>query len=465
MGVIYDGFYDKLLSTGDGKLVVVNGNQYVRLVNRGIRRVAPDVRYKVFITPRVSRDEYAPDALDVTEYVLKQSITEIYQEVDNSDFDVGRFSFGNVSISLINTEGYFYDERMSRTLFGWARDLCKVEVRFYDEDGNETAEFRGFVQEDHTVDDVEKQTTKLSVLSRDSIFRKVYIRGGQIPAGATATEAFEIILNRPDVTRFLTYSSGLITPPVNPVIGSATLFDDTSAVAAIDALCVACGAVFYVDDSDRIIVTDRERNTNTPFVFYGAGDLLGRGNIIRLNGLRYGLNRAFNKVTAGDVTAQDINHIDRYGLKEKELPIKDYITDLTQQEAVALYYLEEFRTPRRECVITVPTNDALDVRIFDTVKVDYPKLQRPVPSRPSKTGIIASTGSAYIGATRLKNEAKFSIYGKATYGTAKYSFDLSELKINANIAWKVIGKRQNISGMTTDLKLREVGKAPGEEFI
>lgn len=509
MSILYENFKQGLLVTGNGDFIQDEQGNYILVGGRGDRVIKNDVRYRVFLTILEKQNVYATKQLEITDYVELGGIKEIAIKLDNGDFDVGVFSFGLIELSLINHKGYFSHENEVYSLFGYSRDKAKITIEFSDKSGNFSAEFRGFVQEDHTVENPEEQTVKLSVLSRDAIFRKVFIRGGLIPSGATIKQALEIVLNRPDVTSVLNYKAANINPGLNIAIDDASSYDNRAAIDILDSLMLASGSVLIVDGDDNIIVRNRDHYTqrqaiyaamyvtsngnnyslelndgyvlgivanndvlNLPYYFYGAGDLLARHNILELRNLRNGQNRAFNQFTIGDTSSFDSNLIARYGFKEKRLTIDNVIVNADRRKIITDYYLNEFRYPRRECEIVVDTQEALNIRLLDVCCLFYDKLFKAREGAPPKKGLLTTEEGEYI-VTEDGNYIEINVagdkgtlpfYKRAVYGEARYPRELSKTTVDPRIGWKVIEKRQNISNMTTTLKLREIGSAPGQEI-
>ena len=57
------------------------------------------------------------------------------------------------------------------------------------------------------------------------------------------------------------------------------------------------------------------------------------------------------------------------------------------------------------------------------------------------------------------------VYGVATYGTAVYPYIFGNLKIRSNIAFKVIGIKENPKKLLTLVKLRQVGTEVDDGFF
>jgi hypothetical protein len=195
---------------------------------------------------------------------------------------------------------------------------------------------------------------------------------------------------------------------------------------------LATNSILLIDDSDNIIVRSREPNAATHY-FYGAGDIYGRENIVALKNFNTGVQRSFNSVRIGDEFAlTDENFRTEYGIRQKTLDFP-YVTTAATIEDIGTRFLREFKWPKMECEIVVPTRIASGVEILDLVSVDFPKVVKPY------------------------DQNKIPIAGQAIAGEAVFPHSLGSFSIAPIIKWKVIGITENPSNFETTLKLRQAG--------
>jgi hypothetical protein len=398
-------------------------------------------KYKIEITPLMHIDSYG-SAIDVTEYIKQSGIAEIAIKSDSTDFDVGVYTYDYVDITILNFNGWFSDVEMGTTKFKFGRDKAKVVISYQDSNGNYIVSFKGIINDEFTQQDFDRNEVKIKVLSYDSIFRKLASTVGTIAAGQTVQVAFQNLLNRPDITSILNYSVGNI----NPLLGSIVIDDASELVnvsfkEALDKLLAISCSVMYIDESDNIIIKSRAE-TNFTFEFWNTGDLFGRNNIVGIKNYNTGLQRAFNLFKIGNTSAINTNSTTDFGLREKSLDIDKIITDATKQQLIADTYKDNFSTPKKELVVTVKTELAKNLKLFEYGTIGY-------SSRPKK-----------------RPEAPYLYVGGIPSSVANNSTFISEgQKISENVGFKIIEKRIKSDKLLTELKLREIGTGTGDSQL
>jgi len=120
----------------------------------------PYPNYQIFFTPLVRPNVYGDTLnvtkdIDMTDFIRSGGLQSISQQVDDGDYDIGIFTFGDITLNGINIGRKFNDGRDALSVFPYTRDLCKVEVRLYDDEGGYTVRFRGLVDEQATREDIE----------------------------------------------------------------------------------------------------------------------------------------------------------------------------------------------------------------------------------------------------------------------------------------------------------------------
>lgn len=396
-------------------------------------------RYKIEITPLEKDGVYSATTYEVTDFTIQSS--EILQQVDDGDFDIGVFTFDDVKIRLlcdtgsIETNGRYWDVNSPSSIFKYRRDLARVVVTLLDNEGLEVEQFKGLIDDTLTIEDYNNGYVDITVMSMAGIFNKNSVLGGSVRDGVTVKEALKGLLDRPQITNYLNYSDANMNPALDVVIDIGQKLDNKSYKDALNDLMVIAGSVLIIDVDDNIIVRDRADNSNTPHEYYNAGDALGRNNIIRLASYNTGVQRAFNKYEIEDTFKQDFAQSNQWGLREKELSVEDYITNEDTRNLIIDYYLTNFAYPKQEFQLQLETREAKAVNLLDLCKVGYfPILKQN------------NTGQAFSFPDNMPSV-------------------LNKKVIADNIGFKVIAKQVNMDNYTTTLKLREIGIKAGDSII
>lgn len=397
-------------------------------------------QYKVEITPLEKDNTYASEAIDVTEYTRLDGVTDIIEQVDDGDFDLGVFTLDSVKLRMINFSGKFSDVNSASSIFPFRRDLAKVVITFLDDDGNPDAQFRGFIDDTLTREDFDNAEVALTVISKSGLFNKIAVLGGSVSNNMTIKEALTEILDRPQVTNYLNYDIANMNPALNIEVNAGAEFDNITYRDALNTLMRISGSVLLVDSSDNIIVRDRTRNNNTPHKFYNEGDPLGRVNINRLAQFNTGVQRAFNFYKIDNIFAKDDNLIAENGLRQKDLSLNNIITNVDTRQVIVNYYLDNFAVPKTELQIQMETDIAKDVEILDTCTLDYLPI---VKMEKNKVMPLVDVVEVPFDLPQVLNK--------------RY--------ISSNIGFKVIAKQVNIGSHTTTLKLREIGTKAGDSTL
>jgi len=414
--------------------------------------------YKVFITPLKSVTTYGSE-IDVTDFVIAGGVGKVAQSIDSGSYDIGLYTYADLTINLINYTGLFNDDSDSASMFYYTRDRAKVRVEYIDEDVTTNIVFNGIINDEATQQDFEKATIKIRVLSRDSIFRKTKVSGGLISDGNTATNAIKALLNRPAITAVIGYNASKITVGYDAIIDSAVPFSESDTRTVLESLLNASGSVFYIDTANEMVVSTRaitavgdialgledgsgdillEDGTGlilevgaVGLSLYGGGDPLQKDNIITIKNYNTGLQRAFNTITTNEQTATDEEFVTRYGVFIKNYTFK-FITTAATSLALSEYILNQFKTPKNELEVTVKTELAKNAAILDSVTVSF--------------------------ALRYKgfDAKKVPLAGSSIAGSDYSPYIIGGIKINGNKDWKIIGITHDTKAFLTTLRLREV---------
>ncbi len=250
--------------------------------------------------------------------------------------------------------------------------------------------------------------------------------------GSLISTAIYKLLNRPEITSVLTLDEFEINVANNYVIDDASVFEDQILKDILDGLMVVSNSILYVDRDGKIIVRNREHNSEEVFNLFGEGDLNGRQNIIAISDYNSGLHRTFNTIKWGDQSATNPVYASEYGDNKKDLSY-DFITNTITRESVCRDIVDFFKMPKIELQVTCKTSGVQALEFCDLVSIDYPYRRK-----------------AY-------QQGKLPMYGSAIYGEARYPDIAGSLKISANMAFKIIGIEEDPQSFLTKLKLRQVG--------
>lgn len=394
--------------------------------------------YQVLLTPLVAKDTYGT-SIDVTgefeidDYVNAKGISSINREVDNGDYDFGVFVYDSIKLKCFNLDGKFAPPTDSRSIFMHSRDKAKIKINFFDgESESSTITFEGLIDERATRMNFKNDEISFTVLSQDSILNRVKVPAGSINNGALISFAIKTLLQLPEITAVLNYDESNINVQNDYEIDEAAVFDNLIVKEVLDKLLSASNSTLIVNKTNDIIVRSRAFNSGAIFNFYGHGDIFGRENIIDITNYNDGLHRMFNTVTVGGVSVSNIGSIDSDGDNEKRINY-DFITSPLKKLSIANDLLRDWSVKKKELVITARTVDVKALDFFDLVSINYPYKVTPTPGQ------------------------ELPIYGVQKYGESYYPRVQGNLKIRPNVAFKVIGIKEEPEKFTTKIKLRQTG--------
>lgn len=401
--------------------------------------IYPFKNYRVLFTPLIGKNTYGnvvdvTQDIDLTDFI--KSLGTIKREIDNGDYDIGIFTFGDITLNAINFSRKFNTPDDHKSIFKYRRDRCRVEVLFYDEAGASTAKFNGLINDDATRLDFEKNMVRFKVLSLDSIFRQVNVPAGAVVNGDLFSTAIKKILNVPEITSTFTYSAANITVDLDLAIDIGEYFSNIPAKTALDDLLTASNSILFVNNSDVLFVKPRTESA-VQFDLYGAGDLYGRENILSIKEYNDGLHRSFSSVEVNDngaVVTND-NWVIEYGFRQKSVTL-DFITTLSKETQIAQNILDDFVVPKPELELTVKTSAVQGIQLLDMVSVLYD--YRYAPSAP---------------------DVSVPMWGSAKWGNFRYPKPVGAYRILPKTKFKVIMIEEDPAKFTTTLKLRQTGTA------
>lgn len=389
-------------------------------------------RYRVYLTPKVNLETYG-DEIEISDYVRVDNVGQIVRSIDSSDYDIGVFTYADITLSCHNAKGLFNDPNDSRSLFIYSRDLAKIRVVFERENASSIT-FRGLIADEASRVIPETDDIEFKVLGRDSALRKAQVPSGTVTDGMTFTQALNAVLNSQEVTRVLGFDAGNIMPAYDGTVGSGAEFNGRSKKDAVDELLLAANSIMLLDEDDFMVVQSRAHDSlKEPLQLYGPGDLRGRENVVSLPEYNIGLNRVFNSVKVNNTVISDVTSVNTYGLRRKEISL-NWITDPVVEAAIAQALVSEFRYPKIELQVEIATSIAKDYGLLDRVSLDYPLLIQPSGSRLPISG--------------------FAISGDEDTPTPYFS---GSIVIDPNVAFKIIEISEDPNSFNTVLKLRQTG--------
>jgi len=386
--------------------------------------------YTVILTPLLSNDIY-DSPVDVTEYLEPGAISQIKQQLDQGQYEIGKFVYGSITVNFNNFKGKFNDRRFdSRSIFPYLRDRAKVDITFVDNDSSTEISYRGLISDKATRPDLSKHTMKFTLLSLDSIFEQSQNVSDAIQDGDTFSDAFQVLLSTPTITSILNYSASNINPTLDLTIDDSSVFNNLLAKNVIDVLLQASNSILLIDDSANIIIRNRTENANTPHLLY-YNDQFKRDNIKRILNVNNGLQRMFNSVLVNTFESKDQTSINVYKIRQKRFTFS-FITDETKARIIGTSILGDFGIPKVEMDFEVSTSFAKDVEFLDKSTVDIQPLSQEF------------------------RQNNIGIYSIDEYGKAYYSQDIYDFTFPNNIPLKMIAQFENPLNFNTILRLREI---------
>ena len=389
-------------------------------------------QYKVYLTPRISEFTYG-DEIQISAEILFNGIKTMKKSIDSSDYEVGIYTYGDIALKVINRDGKYNDENDNRSVFKFSRDLAKIRVDYSDNNGDITR-FRGLINDEATRQNFEKEEVQFRVLSTDSVIRTTQVSGGLVSNGELASTAIGLILNQQKITSVLNFSASNINVDQDYIIDDGTKFDNKNARKVLNDILVACNSVLVIDSSQNIIVKSRAENSKDVLNLYGPFDERARQNIHNIRKYNTGIHRTFTSIKVGGVESNDTGFIADFGFRQLERGLT-FITNSTTKKTIATRMLEEFKAPRIELEVTVPTFVVKNSELLDPVSVNYPLRIKRVENK-----FLPIVGLAKIGDTETPLPNAFG-----------------SNSISSAIGFKIIEISEKPTTFETILKLRQFG--------
>ena len=389
-------------------------------------------QYKIYLTPKTGEFTYG-DEIQISAEILFNGVKTMKKSIDASDHEVGVYTYGDIALKVINKDGKYNDETDGRSVFKYSRDLAKIRVDYSDDNGDVTR-FKGLINDEATKQDLDKEEISFRVLSNDSVIRTTKVAGGLIADGVLASDAIKSILNQAKILSVLNYSSSNINVDQDFIVDVGSKFDNKNARKALNDLLVAANSVLIIDSSDNVIVQSRDENSGDILNLYGPYDEEMRQNIHGVKKYNSGKHRTFTSVKVGGLEVSDNGFVLDYGYRQLERTL-DFITNDATKTTVATKILNEFKMPRIELEISVPTYIVKNSNLLDSVSINYPlRLKR------ANNKFLPIIGITKIGDSEMPLPDAF---GNASISPA--------------IGFKIIEIAENPTKFETILKLRQFG--------
>jgi hypothetical protein len=402
---------------------------------------------RVYIKP-FDDDGVYKDWVDVTDDVVEGSIGKFSQQLDNTEYDIGIFRTANITFKLRNTDGTYSDVTNANSMFRYKRRDSLVKftwsagqeslvcgfftcpaVLSYEEDA-----FKGLLNDDSVVEDIEAQTVQFGVLGLEYLMQKTKVPYGSLSIGQTAANLIYTCLNQAPITALITVTLGNITLDLNQTVDAVTWFENKTVLEAVSHMLLLSNSVMTIDN-DIIYAKPRDESASLMFTFYGQASDDGIENILDIMNFRTGMNRVFNFVRWKDTSlvSEDTTSTAKFGLIVKELESTVY-NDNTKRTNILAQIKNEFSTARMELQITTYiTSETLALKLLDKVNINYPAI-----------AIVA-------------DDVDLPIYGIAQYGIDKYPDTLSNFELNETQYFKIMARSVDIRNDMITFNLREVG--------
>lgn len=395
---------------------------------------------QVFMTPLNDLDNYGSE-VEVSDFVKIGGLSKIKRSIDSTDYSIGVQRFDDLRLNCDNSRGTF-NENDSRSIFPFTRDKAKIRVVVKKIDSETLAvvtktQFDGLLNDEATRQNITDDHIRLTALSNDSVFRTTNVAAGIITAGTTAKTALLSILSQPSITKVLTIDEADINPSFDFIIDTPSALDNLEVREALNLILAASSSAFLIRN-DVVFIQARENAPGGNILeLRGRGEISNNANIISISDYNSGKQRQFNSVRMNDgaLTISDDDSVSEYGLRQISFDFP-MINDTATLADVGANIADEFRLPKIELRLRVPTEITEDFDLLGLVRVDAPWLKKPKPGN------------------------FLPIYGVAKYGEAisPYPDIFGSVQILSNIKFKIISIEDDPKTFITILKLRQFGK-------
>lgn len=399
-------------------------------------------QFRFYIKPFQSKGIYDQE-VDVTDDVIFNSIGNFSQKIDQSEFEVGFVTFGNVSLSLDNKRGRYNDAGDPNSVFRIKRDQSLVVLKWFPDIqrpicGSAVAGisklsepievFRGVISDDSTRIDVNKRTITFTALDVDSVLKNIsYPSTGS--SSKNVTEILQLCL-QPLIDLNLVSSIVTVETSLNILVNEDESYGDSTCKDVLDSLARTGNFIFYVKNETAFVV-DRSWPRSSIFAFYSTSSLGNQENIIKVDNVNFGLRQVFNVWESAGIIKQDTDSVELYGERKNEPDLPIFSGAPIDLENTLQNFVDYFGKPKLLLNLTVVISTyTIDLAISDWVTVDIPP--------------------AYF------LDGGYSFYGNAKYGEGVYPVIENQFSVSKELSFIVTGRVVNIKQNTIQLTLREV---------
>lgn len=407
-------------------------------------------RFRAYIQPFNDSGVYE-DFIEITKDVDIGSLSKIKQEVDNDQYNVGVFKFGNFPLKLNNESGRYSDVDTVESIFRYKRSnsIFKLTWKVQDDGpycglavcgapasatlSEEVEVFRGLVNDESTSSDLETQIVQFNILGLESIFTQVAFPFSSISNGDLFSTIIYTMLNQTAITDIMTISALNINPSTDVIIDDKTDWENKTVKEVLDDILLGSNSVLWIDGT-TLYIDARTAEASVSQTFYGQSSDAGIEDIQAINNIRNGLNKVFNYWTWNGSTelSSDVGSINTYGIRKKEIDISA-ITNTTRRGTILAGLKDEFKTIKQELTLITPFSyEKLELFILSRVNVDYPNVYLAVGNDPLPR------------------------YDQAIYDVDRYPQGIFSLELRTDTNYKIMGRSIDCKNQLLEFNLREI---------
>lgn len=399
---------------------------------------------KVYICPFDLSGSYTSYE-DVTEYVVKSSISDIKKEIDGTDYDIGVVKIGTLSISMSNTTGKFSDVSEFGSMFNYKRSDSLIKIIYDPNDyqnqcgdvicgttvlTDTTTIFEGMINDSATTQNIGNSTISFRCFSYDYLFKRIEVPFSSISVGNYLSDIFLLILDQAPFNTLVTVSASNINPTLDLQIDNKDDLENKVVFDVLDELLMISNSVMFIEDN-IVYISGRNESVTLKYEFYGQASNNGIENLEEISEYRNGMNRVFNYCTFKDRANLKINStsVQVYGILKNEID-STYITNSTSIDSILQSMINEFSEKKIEMYITAKFNeDLLNLNILDKISIDYPSI--PYTSEGTDLPVF---GSAIFGNSIFPYQESSIVISNLTYfKITSFSYNLKTERIKIGI--------------------------------
>lgn len=404
-------------------------------------------RFTCYITPFLEDGTYGTE-VEVTDHVIIDSFSNISQQIDSNEYDVGVLTFNDLDVRLRNESGLYSEPSVVGSMFRYKRSDSIFRVAWQIENqgcvcGFATAGltklstvetvYEGLINDEASTTDLVTQQTTLKVLNMESILSKVLVPFASLSVGMTVSQIALILLNQTAITNLLTVDIANLVPLINTVTDSIEDLETMTVKEAFDELLKISNSILYV--KNRIVyMKARTPGASVAANFYGPMSINGLENIQNISKIKTGMSQMFNYLKWKDTTIaiSDADSITAYGIKKKEFD-STLVTDTTKRQTILTSYANEFAFPHENFVLHVPVNyETIGLFFLDRIAIDFPTIYS------------------------IPEDREIAVYGLTKYGQAYYPVRESTLTIEFERRFKIVGIDIDVDNQLFEFNIREI---------